>query len=79
MQKPVPTAKGIADLFDTTSPLKTPVIQRPYAWKTIHVREYLQDLSAAKDAGRYHFLGLIVVDDEGRTTMASNVLLRPSC
>jgi hypothetical protein len=64
--KPHPEAKGIGQLFDSSSPLRTPIIQRSYAWKQDQVNEFWDDLSDARDAGRYHFLGLIVVDQAGR-------------
>jgi len=66
LQKPHPTAKGIAELFDTSSPLTTPLIQRSYAWREKEVADYWRDLSDARTRGRYHFLGLIVVDQSRR-------------
>jgi Protein of unknown function DUF262/Protein of unknown function (DUF1524) len=65
MQKPIPTAKGIAQLFEASSPLTTPIIQRTYAWTEANVKEYWRDLAEAQDEDRYHFLGLIVVDQDG--------------
>jgi hypothetical protein len=66
VSKPIPTAKGIATLFDGSSPLRTPIIQRSYAWTPENVKDYWKDLSEARAAGRYHFLGLIVIDNDGR-------------
>jgi Protein of unknown function DUF262/Protein of unknown function (DUF1524) len=66
VDRPVPTAKGIAELFQPASPLRTPVIQRSYAWIDANVRDYLQDLTEARAVDRYHFLGLIVLDQNGR-------------
>lgn len=66
IQKPVPTAQGIAELFEPSSPLRVPIIQRSYAWKEGEVREFWSDLSEARAATRYHFLGLIVIDQDGR-------------
>jgi len=66
MPKPKPSAKGIARLFKPSSPLRTPIIQRSYAWTADNVQDYWKDLSEARAAGRYHFLGLIVIDQDGR-------------
>src|SRR5204863_4846187 len=65
-QKPDPSARGIAALFDSSSPLRTPIIQRSYAWTADNVKEFWSDLTEARAAGRYHFLGLIVIDQGGR-------------
>jgi|GEM_PF-4572411 len=66
VQKPEPTARGIGELFESASPLRTPLIQRSYAWTESNVDDYWRDLAQARLEQRYHFLGLIVIDQKGR-------------
>jgi len=63
---PKPVPKGIAKLYRADSPLRTPIIQRSFAWGPRQVSDYWNDLAAALTANRYHFLGLIVIDEQGR-------------
>lgn len=66
MAAAAPERKGILELLDFTSNLKTPAFQRSYAWGTQQVDEYWNDLRRALDeqpGGADYFLGLVVLDN----------------
>ena len=75
--------KGILELLDWGSALKTPAFQRSFAWTQDQVEDYWNDLTWAldRDGGPVdYFLGLIVVDEEdeiqdGQQRLATTLLL----
>jgi hypothetical protein len=78
-----PTKKGILELLDFNSSLKTPVFQRSFAWRRAQVDDMWDDLKRAVDAPNgpeEYFLGLIVLDDkdqiqDGQQRLATTLLL----
>jgi len=71
-----PDRKGILELLDYSSNLKTPAFQRTVAWASQQVDEFWTDLTRALDAPPVdeYFLGLVVLDtdrsDSGRPAAA---------
>lgn len=78
-----PDRKGILELLDFGSKLKTPAFQRSFAWGAQQVDEYWSDLQRALDqqsGPAEYFLGLIVVDDadeiqDGQQRLATTLLV----
>lgn len=63
-----PARKGILELLDHGSSLRTPAFQRSFAWGKEHVTDYWDDLKRALDqegGPAEYFLGLVVIDDNG--------------
>lgn len=64
-----PARKGILELLDHGSTLKTPAFQRSFAWGDEQVIDYWDDLKRAIDhegGSADYFLGLVVVDEDGQ-------------
>lgn len=81
MPSTVPDRKGILELLDHGSNLKTPAFQRTFAWARQQVDEFWTDLSRALDAQPTdeYFLGLIVLDtadqiQDGQQRLATTLL-----
>jgi hypothetical protein len=78
-----PVRKGILELLDFSSSLKTPASQRSFAWEREHVDDYWNELQRALDLPgglEDYFLGLIVVDNsdqiqDGQQRRATTFLL----
>ena len=80
---PAPDRKGILELLDHGSNLKTPAFQRSFAWGAQQVDEFWSDLKRALDqqsGPAEYFLGLIVLDNadeiqDGQQRLAVTLLL----
>ncbi len=82
MASPAPDRKGILELLDHGSNLKTPAFQRTFAWARQQTDEFWMDLTRALDAQptKEYFLGLIVLDttdqiQDGQQRLATTLLL----
>lgn len=81
MPPTAPDRKGILELLDHSSNLKTPAFQRTFAWARQQVDEFWTDLKRALDAQPTdeYFLGLIVLDttdqiQDGQQRLATTLL-----
>lgn len=83
MATPPPAKRGILELLDFDSSLKTPVFQRSFAWRNAQVDDMWTDLKRALDAPKgpdEYFLGLLVLDEsdqiqDGQQRLATTLLL----
>lgn len=80
---PKPERKGILELLDPGSHLKTPAFQRSFAWERSQVHDFWTDLQRALDTSSGpadYFLGLLVVDSsdqiqDGQQRLATTLLM----
>jgi Protein of unknown function DUF262/Protein of unknown function (DUF1524) len=78
-----PERRGILDLLDSKSKLKTPAFQRSFAWGRAQIDDFWTDLKRALDTQTGpadYFLGLIVLDStdqiqDGQQRLATTLLL----
>lgn len=83
MPTPAPARKGILELLDFSSNLKTPAFQRSFAWAGAQINDFWNDLTRALDeptGPKDYFLGLVVLDSadqiqDGQQRLATTLLL----